>query len=64
MKTSWIVCINGPFTGAEHDAAIFKNGLFTELHEEEAAEVDQGYKGNDRLKLLGMDITSEEGNIK
>ena len=64
LKTSWIVWINGPFTGAENDATIFKNGLSTKLHEEEAVEADRGYKGDDKLKLPGMAITSKERKMK
>ena len=64
LKTSWIVWINDPFKGAENDATIFKNGLPTELHEEEAVEADRCYKGDDKLKLPGIDITSEEKKMK
>eukprot|EP00536_Pseudo-nitzschia_multiseries_P000808 jgi/Psemu1/1811/gm1.1811_g len=64
LKTGWIVWINGPFVGSENDATIFKEGLSTLLHDDEGVEVDRGYKGDDKMKLPGIGVTSKQRKMK
>eukprot|EP00536_Pseudo-nitzschia_multiseries_P008751 jgi/Psemu1/21310/gm1.21310_g len=42
------------------DATIFKEGLSTLLHNDEGVEVDRGYKGDDKMKLPDMGMTSKQ----
>eukprot|EP00536_Pseudo-nitzschia_multiseries_P010654 jgi/Psemu1/26647/gm1.26647_g len=60
----WIVWINGPFVGSANDATIFKEGLSTLLHNDEGVEVDWGYKGDDKMKLPDMGMTSKQRKMK
>eukprot|EP00536_Pseudo-nitzschia_multiseries_P016292 jgi/Psemu1/45626/gm1.45626_g len=64
LKTGWIVWINGPFVGSANDATIFKEGLSTLLHDDEGVEVDRGYKGDDKMKLPDMGMTSKQRKMK
>ena len=56
--------INGPFAGSKNDGTIFREGLGTLLHEDEAVEVDQGYAGDNKMKLPGMGKDSKERKMK
>eukprot|EP00536_Pseudo-nitzschia_multiseries_P000054 jgi/Psemu1/176/gm1.176_g len=64
LKTGWIVWINGPFVGSGNDATIYKEGSSTLLHDNEGVEVDQGYKGDDKMKLPDMGMTSKQRKMK
>ena len=64
LKTSHIVWINGPFIGSENDRTIFKNGLSNQLHDEEAVEVDAGYKGDDKMKGPSVGINLKVRKMK
>ena len=64
LKTGWIVWINGPFIGSANDGTMFIEGLSTLLHDEEAVEVDKGYKGDRKMKLPDMGMTSKERKMK
>eukprot|EP00536_Pseudo-nitzschia_multiseries_P000321 jgi/Psemu1/707/gm1.707_g len=47
-----------------NDATIFKEGLSTLLHDDEGVEVDWGYKGDDKMKLPDMGMTSKQRKMK
>eukprot|EP00536_Pseudo-nitzschia_multiseries_P018369 jgi/Psemu1/55253/gm1.55253_g len=64
LKTGWIVRINGPFVGSANDATIFKERLSTLLQDDEGVEVDWGYKGDDKMKLPDMGMTSKQRKMK
>eukprot|EP00536_Pseudo-nitzschia_multiseries_P016490 jgi/Psemu1/46397/gm1.46397_g len=64
LKTGWIVWINGPFVGSKNDGTIFKEGLSNLLHDDEAVEVDRGYRGDDKMKLPDMGFTWIERKMK
>eukprot|EP00536_Pseudo-nitzschia_multiseries_P018673 jgi/Psemu1/56738/gm1.56738_g len=64
LKTGWIVWINGPFVGSKNDGIIVKEGLSNLLHDDEAVEVDRGYRGDDRMKLPDMGFTWIERKMK
>eukprot|EP00536_Pseudo-nitzschia_multiseries_P003821 jgi/Psemu1/8598/gm1.8598_g len=64
LKTGWIVWINGPFVGNKNDGTIFKEGLSSLLHDNEAVEVDRGYRGDDKMKLPDMGFTWIERKMK
>eukprot|EP00536_Pseudo-nitzschia_multiseries_P016972 jgi/Psemu1/48718/gm1.48718_g len=64
LKTGWIVWINGPFVGSKNDGTIFKKGLSNLLHDNEAVEVDRGYRGDDKMKLPDMGFTRIERKMK
>ena len=51
IATASIVWINGPFKAGKNDVTIFdEDGLKDALCDDECVEVDQGYKGDDKLK--------------
>jgi hypothetical protein len=51
ILTGDIVWVNGPFKAGRNDVTIFsEDGLKFALAEDEAVEVDAGYKGDDALK--------------
>jgi len=64
IKTGRIVWINGPFIGGTHDSTIFKRGLSELLHEDEAVEVDKGYKGDNRMRVPHLGYDSRERKMK
>eukprot|EP00536_Pseudo-nitzschia_multiseries_P002194 jgi/Psemu1/183021/e_gw1.29.19.1 len=64
LKTGWIVWINEPFVGSKNDGTIFKEGLSNLLHDDEAVEVDRGYRGDDKMNLPDMGFTRIEKKMK
>eukprot|EP00536_Pseudo-nitzschia_multiseries_P015770 jgi/Psemu1/43791/gm1.43791_g len=64
LKTGWIVWINRPFVGSKNDGTIYKEGLSNLLHDDEAVEVDRGYRGHDKMKLPDMGLTGIERKMK
>ena len=64
LKTGHIVWINGPFVASVNDGTIFREGLSGLLFDEEAVEVDGGYKGDDKMKLPSMGINSSKRKMK
>ena len=57
IKTGHIVWINGPFVASTNDATIFKSQLTHLLCEDEAVEVDAGYKGDHKMKSPNIGMT-------
>ena len=55
---------NGFFVASTNNSTIFRNGLSTLLHVEEAVEVDAGYGGDNKMKTPGMGIDSKERKMK
>jgi len=49
IKTGLIVWTNGPFEASVDDPTISKDTLSGELFDDEAVEVDKGYKGDDKF---------------
>ena len=64
LKTGKIVWINGPFEGSKNDGTIFREGLSTRLLPCEAVEVDQGYKGDFKMKTPSMGFDSKKRKMK
>ena len=57
LKTGGIMWTNDPFVASTNDSIIFRNGLSTRLHAEEAVEVDACYGGGNKIKTPGMRIS-------
>eukprot|EP00536_Pseudo-nitzschia_multiseries_P003093 jgi/Psemu1/6939/gm1.6939_g len=64
LKTGWIVWINEPFAGSKNDGTILKEELSNLLHDDEAVEVDRGYRGDAKMKLPDMGFTWIERKMK
>ena len=64
IKTGHIVWVNGPFVGSKNDGTIFKAGISNELHDEECAEVDRGYQGDDKMMRPDMGFDSKQRKMK